>query len=175
MAEETTKPDAAIKPAAPPEIDPNRIYVIGDKAIGVLFIRLEPLRVSLLSRTELLSDVNGDASRYDEVFGKMAGDAQMFINNCSVAESLTDEDAVYEAFATLIGRGTPISDTAFCFTGQMKPGKWESDRIPSVALDSVANLQDNRDKGKGGATYLGLTKAPPLPTGQEPAADKPKP
>jgi hypothetical protein len=120
----------------------TRLYVIGDRETGVLFVKTDPLLVTHISKETIESYAASHGMSFDNVFVRLAVGAKAIANKSETSQSLPDIETTYDAIGQLIGRGTTISDAEFCFIADIDDTDWASYRSITPELDSVIeNLQ----------------------------------
>ena len=114
-----------------------RLYVVGDRESGVLFIKTDPLLVTHISKSTIESYASSHGVSFDNVFVQIAVGAKAIINKSETKQSLPDIETSYQAIGQLIGRGTTISDAEFCFIADIDDTDWKSYRNITPELHSV--------------------------------------
>jgi hypothetical protein len=115
----------------------SRLYVIGDRQTGVLFIKTEPLKLTHLSKATIEAYATQRSKSYDSVFAEIAAGAKAIVNKTEVQQSIPDIDTSYQAIGNLIGKGTILSDADFCFVGDIDDSDWSATRTTVPPLSSV--------------------------------------
>jgi hypothetical protein len=119
-----------------------RLYVIGDRETGVLFVKTQPLLVTHITKETIESYAASHGVSFDNVFVRLAVGAKALMNKSETNQSVADIDSTYTAIGQLIGKGTTISDAEFCFIADIDDTDWASYRLITPELDSViADLQ----------------------------------
>jgi len=132
----------------------KKLYVVGDKQTGVLFITIEPLRVAFVPRSEVVRFATDNDVEEADIFRNIAASIKRLIiisKNTGTATALPAN--VSEAMADAIKAGTTISDAEFCFIANMVNGDWEENRIPFAPLFDVLDyLAGHPDEEEGADT-----------------------
>ena len=115
----------------------SKLYVIGDKQSGVLFIKLSPLKLTHISKATMESYAAQRGTSYEAIFAQVASGARAIINKTEVAQSFQDLETTYEAIGQLIGKGTVISDVDFCFGAEIDDTDWAAKRSIVPPLSSA--------------------------------------
>jgi hypothetical protein len=115
----------------------SRLYVIGDRQTGVLFIKTEPLKLTHLSKATIEAYATQQGKTYDSVFAQIAAGAKAIVNKTEVQQAIPDLDTSYQAIGNLIGKGTVLSDADFCFVGDIDDSDWSAKRTTVPPLSSV--------------------------------------
>ncbi|WP_374651327.1 hypothetical protein [Dongia sp.] len=114
-----------------------KLYVIGDRDSGVLFIKTEPLKLTHISRATMEAYAAQKKTTYDEVFSHVATGAKAIINKTEVPQSIADLDTTYQAIGQLIGKGATFSDADFCFVADIDDTDWSTNRLTVPPLSSA--------------------------------------
>nr|WP_298689117.1 hypothetical protein [uncultured Dongia sp.] len=114
-----------------------RLYVIGDRETGVLFIKTEPLKLTHISKATIDAYAKQHGSTYDGVFAQIAAGAKAIINKTEVPQSIADLDTSYQAIGQLIGKGAVLSDADFCFAADIDDSDWSANRFTAPPLASA--------------------------------------
>ncbi|WP_119389351.1 hypothetical protein [Taklimakanibacter lacteus] len=135
----------------------TKIYVVGDKESGILFVTIEPLRVAVVS----LDEVNDYAAKHkktaDAVFGEVAAAAQKMIIRTDTGNMPANVQEVFDAFGGLISRGSVISDAEFCFIADVDSHEWGTYRDNFIPLEPIVTALISAD---GGEAKEGKLKGP---------------
>jgi hypothetical protein len=114
-----------------------RLYVVGDRDTGVLFIKTDPLLVTHISKETIEAYATSHGVSFDNVFVQIAIGAKAMVNKSEKDQSLPDLETSYQAIGQLIGRGATISDAEFCFIADIDDADWVSYRGITPELNSV--------------------------------------
>jgi|JI10StandDraft_1071094.scaffolds.fasta_scaffold358089_2 hypothetical protein len=115
----------------------SRLYVIGDRDTGVLFIKTDPLKLTHISKATINSYASRNGSTFDAVFAQIAAGAKAIVNKTEVAQSIPDVESTYQAIGQLIGKGTVVSDAEFCFVAEIDDTDWSANRLTVPPLSSA--------------------------------------
>lgn len=115
----------------------SRLYVIGDRETGVLFIKTEPLKLTHLSKATIESYAAQHGGTFDSVFAQIASGAKAIVNKTQVQQDIPDLDSSYQAIGGLIGKGAVLSDADFCFVADINDSDWSAKRSTVPPLSSV--------------------------------------
>ncbi|GAB2177875.1 hypothetical protein [Dongia sp. agr-C8] len=106
----------------------GRLYVIGDRDTGVLFVKTEPLRASIVPLTTIARYAGTNGISLDEAFARIArGAKSMIIDRDNSAVPALDP-MVFDTFFDMVKNGTVISDASFCFIAEVQNAEWENRR-----------------------------------------------
>jgi hypothetical protein len=114
-----------------------KLYVIGDRDSGVLFIKTEPLKLTHISKTTMEAYAAKNGTTYDTVFAQVASGAKAIINKSEMPQSIADLDTTYLAIGQLIGKGATLSDADFCFVANIDDTDWSTNRLTVPPLSSA--------------------------------------
>lgn len=115
----------------------SRLYIIGDRDSGVLFVKTEPLKLTHISKATISAYAQQNGKTYDAVFAQIASGAKAIINKTEVAQSVPDIDSTYQAIGQLIGKGAVLSDADFCFVADVNDSNWSQSRSVVPPLSSA--------------------------------------
>lgn len=115
----------------------SRMYIIGDRQSGILFVKTEPLKLTHLSKASIETYAAGKGLTYDQAFAQVAAGAKAIINKTEVSQSFSDIDSSYQAIGNLIGKGAVVSDADFCFVADIDDTDWSTKRGVVPPLSSV--------------------------------------
>jgi hypothetical protein len=108
----------------------TRLYVIGDKETGVIFITVNPLRAACISSVEI-----GDyAGNFNGTFSDMARAIKKLIVTLDGSTAAQDPDMISKAIGATIQSGGTVSDAEFCFVADLVNLDWSTARIPYPPL-----------------------------------------
>jgi hypothetical protein len=89
-------------------------YVVGARQTGILYLTLDPLRVSMISRETIQSYADQNGESFEVAFGRIAG----------------------------AKRGTTICDADFCFVAKVKASEWGTMRNGFAPIEPVIDSLD---------------------------------
>lgn len=115
----------------------SRLYIIGDRESGVLFVKTEPLKLTHISKATIAAYAQQNGKTYDTVFAQIASGAKAIINKTEVTQSVPDIDSTYQAIGQLIGKGAVLSDADFCFVADINDSDWSASRTVVPPLSSA--------------------------------------
>ncbi|WP_374311030.1 hypothetical protein [Dongia sp.] len=115
----------------------TKLYVIGDREAGVLFVKTEPLKLTHISKATIETYAAQKGQTFDNVFAQIAAGAKSIINKTEVAQSFPDLDTTYQAIGQLIGKGAVVSDADFCFIADIDDSDWSASRFVAPPLSSA--------------------------------------
>lgn len=135
----------------------SKIYIIGDRESGVLFIKTEPLKLTHLSKATISAYAAKKGATYDQTFAEIASGAKAIINKTEVSQSFPDVDTSYKAIGNLIGKGAVLSDADFCFVADIDDTDWSTKRgvvppLSSVLADLNPSLPPDAELREGSLT-----------------------
>jgi len=154
----------------------TRLYVIGDKDFGVVFVTLYPLRAAVVSQEEIEGYVIKSGKDIASTFGEIAAAALGFITGNDDRDHPFDVEEVQTGAASLIQSGTTVSDADFCFVANLKDGWDYTGRIPSPPIKDALTFLQKGSKGYEAKEYpaalVGIDQ--PKPDGAKGEAAKEK-
>jgi len=122
-------------------------YVVGDKEAGVLFLTLDPVRVSLVTRVEIERYAKRNGITFEAAFGEVAGAAQDLILATDINDDLPGGQVTRQVFSGLVARGTVISDADFCFLAEVDSGNWGTLRNGFMPIEGAITALTDYDGG----------------------------
>ncbi len=114
-----------------------RLYVIGDRNIGVLFVKTDPLKLTHISKATIEAYATQHGTSFDAAFAQVAAGAKAMINKTEVAQSFPDVDTTYQALGQMIAKGATVSDADFCFVAEVDDTDWATTRWVAAPLSSA--------------------------------------
>lgn len=119
----------------------TKLYVIGDRQFGVLFVKTEPLKLTNISKATIQAYATRKGLSYDDAFASIAAGAKAIVNKTQTQPAAIDLDTTYEAIGHLIGQGTVLSDVDFCFAAEIDDTDWSTKRgaVPPLSA-ALADL-----------------------------------
>lgn len=115
----------------------SKLYIIGDRESGVLFVKTEPLKLTHISKATITAYAQQKNTTFDAVFAQIAAGAKTIINKTEVSQTLADIDTSYQAIGQLIGKGAVLSDADFCFVADINDTDWSANRWAAAPLSSA--------------------------------------
>jgi hypothetical protein len=112
----------------------TRLYVIGDKDHGAIFITLHPLRAAMVSSGDIDTYAAAQGTDFDTAFGDIAAAIKKLIITLDGGTAPKDPPGVSAAIGTAIQNGYTVSDADFCFVADLVNVDWTSMRIPFPPL-----------------------------------------
>lgn len=113
----------------------SQLFIVGKRGSGVLFVRTEPLRVSLVSHETILAYEAGHPGI--DGYARVAAAAKaMLVQNDSEADSFVDM-AEMEALEARMAQGQPVREADIAMVGGVADEGWDFNRIISTPLDDV--------------------------------------
>ena len=106
----------------------SRVYVIGDKETGVLFVLLNPLRAAIVPLAEVEKYAGRHGKSTEAAFGDVAAAIQGLILKTDGVDVPAADPLVHETFRSLVAGGTTVSDAAFCFVSEVDSSDWQTFR-----------------------------------------------
>ncbi|MGX1497084.1 hypothetical protein [Roseibium aggregatum] len=121
----------------------SSFYVIGKRGHGVVFLRMDPLRVSRVSHETIMTYEQQNAGV--DGYAKIAAAARVLFaesdGNPETSLSQVESEGIYQA----IKQGSTISDVDFAFLTDVDDTDWDLNRL------SWAPIQDPVSKTGSGA------------------------
>lgn len=97
----------------------SRLYVIGDKKTGVLFLKTDPLRTVIIPTKAIQAYAKAEKISFDEAFGRVGSVAKFLTNKGSKSPKYPDSSPLFKAVGDLIAGGETLSDADFCFVADL--------------------------------------------------------
>ncbi len=93
----------------------GRLYVIGDRKTGVLFLKTDPLRSVIIPASAIRSYARAEKLSFEEAFGRIGAVAKFLTNKGAKSPRYPDNSPLFKAVGDLIAGGETLSDVDFCF------------------------------------------------------------
>ena len=113
----------------------GRLYVIGDKDTGVLFVKTDPLRAAIIPKSAIEQYASERGFTYAAAFARVAEGAKKMIIQADGSDVPADVEEVYEALGALVEAGTVITDAEFCFIAEVENSDWSARRYSSPPIE----------------------------------------
>lgn len=97
----------------------SRLYVIGDKKTGVLFLKTDPLRTVIIPTKAIQAYAKAEKISFEEAFGRVGSVAKFLTNKGSKTPKYPDSSPLFKAVGDLIAGGETLSDADFCFVADL--------------------------------------------------------
>ena len=97
----------------------SRLYVIGDKKTGVLFVKTDPLRTVIIPTKAIQAYAKAEKISFEEAFGRVGSVAKFLTNKGSKNPKYPDSSPLFKAVGDLIAGGEMLSDADFCFVADL--------------------------------------------------------
>jgi len=97
----------------------SRLYVIGDKKTGVLFLKTDPLRSVIIPTNAIRAYAKAEKITFEEAFGRVGSVAKFLTNKGSKSPKYPDSSPLFKAVGDLIAGGETLSDADFCFVADL--------------------------------------------------------
>jgi hypothetical protein len=120
----------------------TRVYVVGDKETGVLFITLDPLHAVIVTRAQIEAYAKHKGESFEAAFGEVAGAIQGLILETDLTDRPPQGDEIVDTFAALIERGSTITDAEFCFISEVNAKDWVDLRHGYMPIEPVISTLD---------------------------------
>jgi hypothetical protein len=165
-----------------------RLYVIGDKKTGVLFLKTDPLRTVIIPTKAIQAYAKTERITFEEAFGRVGSVAKFLTNKGSKTPKYPDSSPLFKAVGDLIAGGEMLSDADFCFvadlsaaaskgfdakrfsSGRFSSGRFSSARFSSGRFSS-ARFTSGRFSSSPVVDALSLLSAPESPGDKIPQAE----
>ena len=118
----------------------GRLYVIGDKDTGVLFVKTEPLRAAIVPKSEIANYATQKGITFDAAFASIAEGAKRMIIAADDSDVPAAVEEVFEAFGALVEGGTILSDAEFCFIAEVENADWSSRRFSRPPIENALEV-----------------------------------
>lgn len=113
----------------------SQLFIVGKRGSGVLFVRTEPLRVSLVSHETILAYEAGHPGI--DGYARVAAAAKaMLVQNDGEADSFVDM-AEMEALEARMTQGEPVREADIAMVGGVADEGWDFNRDITTPLDDV--------------------------------------
>ena len=166
----------------------SRLYVIGDRKTGVLFLKTDPLRTVIIPTKAIQAYAKSEKISFEEAFGRVGSVAKFLTNKGSKTPKYPDSSPLFKAVGDLIAGGETLSDVDFCFVADLSPaaskgfdakrfssGRFSSGRFSSGRFSSgrfsSARFSSARSASNPVMDALSLLSAPQSPGDKIPQAE----
>ncbi|AMN53508.1 hypothetical protein B0E33_26755 [Roseibium algicola] len=124
----------------------SSFYVIGKRGHGVVFLRMDPLRVSRVSHQTILAYEAQNAGV--DGYARIAAAARVLFaesdGNPETSLSQVESEGIYQA----IKQGSTISDVDFAFLTDVDDSDWDLNRLSWAPIqDPVSKTGSGSDSG----------------------------
>ncbi len=117
-----------------------KLYTIGHKNTGVLFVKTDPLRAVLISLEEIAAYAKQVGKSTDEIFGEVGAACKELVDSFGNAASGGAVPEDIAAFGSLLASNT-VSGAEFCFVTEVPDSGWEACRLWNVPIgNALLNL-----------------------------------
>jgi len=153
----------------------SRLYVIGDKKTGVLFLKTDPLRSVIIPANAIRAYAKAEKISFEEAFGRVGSVAKFLTNKGSKTPKYPDSSPLFKAVGELIADGEVLSDADFCFVADLSAaaskgfdarrfssGRFSSGRFSSARFSS-GRFSSARFSSSPVMDALSLLSAPESP------------
>jgi hypothetical protein len=134
----------------------SRVYVIGDKETGVLFVLLDPLRVALVSRAEIEAYAVRHGIAPENAFGDVASAIHGLIRKTDGTVGPAYDDSAFFTVSNLIASGKAITEAEFCFVSEVDTADWKSFRNGFMPIEPVIAAM----LAQGGGSAMNVPETP---------------
>lgn len=126
-----------------------KLYTIGKKDDGVLFVKTDPLRAVLISLDEISAYAKQVGKSTDEIFAEVGAACKELVDSFGNAASGGAVPEEIAAFGSLLASGTGSAEAEFCFVTEVPDNGWEACRLWNVPIgNALLNLvPDDHDSG----------------------------
>ncbi len=128
----------------------SKVYVIGDKDTGVVWLMLEPLRVAMVSKQEIAAFAERIDQSYEEAFSAIAAASQKLMLDEA------DADSDWEKFGSLVSGGRQVADADFCFIADVQSNDWQALRDGCMPISDAIGVLGGFDGRAGVANSIEL-------------------
>lgn len=97
----------------------GKLYVIGDRKTGVLFLKTDPLRSVIIPSSAIRAYAKAQKIRFEEAFGRVGAVAKFLANKGSKTPKYPDNSPLFRAVGELIAGGERLTDADFCFVAEL--------------------------------------------------------
>ncbi len=98
----------------------GKLYAIGDRNDGVLYVITNPFRVAKVDKSEIQDYADAKGKSFDEAFGNYARATMKAIVENDYSDVPANVEEVLDAFEHKVANGSTISDADFCFVADVK-------------------------------------------------------
>lgn len=125
-----------------------KLYTIGQKENGVLFVKTDPLRAVSISQEEISAYARQVGKSADEIFGEVGAACKELVESFGNAASGGAVPEDIAAFGSLLASDSS-SDVDFCFVTDVPDSGWEACRIWNVPIGNalLGLIPDEHDAG----------------------------
>ena len=123
-----------------------KVFVLGSLSTGVLIVKTDPVRVVHIDKAAIQAKVGKPnyGKTYNEVFGQAVAGAKRLVNTGTGGANVPDSDAAYGAIGALVASGVTVSDSDFCFVGEMDNAEFAARRLRSTPIaKAITGVGDN--------------------------------
>lgn len=126
-----------------------KLYTIGHKKNGVLFVKTDPLRAVLISSDEMSDYAKQIGKSPDEIFGEVGAACKELVDSFGNAASGGAVPEEIAAFSSLLASDNSKTDAEFCFVADVPDSGWEACRIWNVPIGNalLSLIPDEHDAG----------------------------
>jgi hypothetical protein len=117
-----------------------KLYVIGDKKTGVLFLKTDPLRSVIIPSSAIRAYARAEKVSFDEAFGRVGSVARFLTNKGAKSPRYPDSSPLFKAVGDLIAGGETLSDVDFSFAADLSPAAsrgFSASRFSSARFSSA--------------------------------------
>ena len=111
----------------------SKLYIIGDRESGIIFVRTDPLQVVLVPEANLEKYADASGLSVDEVF------AEIGLAGKAVGESVAGNSDEMNFVSNMIGKGGTISDAEFCFISNIEGDDFDISRFSILPVGNAAS------------------------------------
>ena len=125
-----------------------KLYTIGKKESGFLFVKTDPLRAVSISREEIDGYATQVGQSSDEIFGEIVAACKEIAETFGNASDggMVPEDVA--EFGALFASGTGTADAEFCLVADVPERGWQTSRWWNVPIgNALMDLMPEGDDG----------------------------
>ncbi len=126
-----------------------KLYTIGHKESGVLFVKTDPLRAVSISIDEITAYARQVGKSTDDIFAEVGAACKELVDSFGNAASGGAVPEEIAAFGSLLASGSGSAGADFCFVTEVPDSGWEACRLWNVPIgNALLNLvADEQDAG----------------------------
>jgi hypothetical protein len=134
----------------------SKMYVIGTRETGVLFLRTEPLRAATISREEIERYAEARGLTFEAAFARVAESTRHATGRLDDDDDMADVPDRLDTFRKSVERGAKISDAAFCYVAEVENQAWSARTYQSPTIERALRALDPASPASGGVTEVAM-------------------
>lgn len=114
----------------------KKLYMIGDKESGILFVRTDPVRIVHIPLSSITEYATNHRTTVDAVFAEIGAASKQVVDTVA---SATGPDELYSFLEAMLKGGTTITDAAFCFISDIEGDGFDVSRYSVMPIGVSAS------------------------------------